>query len=161
MRISNRMLKLAITLFTTSVMLFSASLSSLVPTTTGASKNAKAGAAGQLKIPILPKISITVTIGRAKQKCGGFGLCKITLGLARAPVGRRIVNGELIRTDDGNLQLTLLERAPEEGQTLFIDEDIPLSSAIARKLGVKKATIRRGEYAFSTNRSLLNVRLTR
>jgi hypothetical protein len=158
---SNRIFKLAISLFTMTAMLFSASLSSLVPSTTGAGKNAKAGAAGQLKIPILPKISITVTIGRAKKKCGGFGVCKITLGLVAAQAGLRTVKGELIRTDDGNLQLTLLEKAPEEGQTLFIDEDIPLSPTIARKLHVKKATIRRGEYAFSTNKSLLNVRLTR
>ena len=161
MRMSNRIFKLGISLLTLFSMLFLASLSSLVPSTTAATKNAKADAGGQLKIPILPKISITVTIGRAKKRCGGFGVCKITLGLVAAAVGRRIVKGELIRTDDGNLQLTLLERAPEEGQTLFIDEDIPLSPAIARKLGVKKATIRRGEYAFSTNKSLLNVRLTR
>ena len=158
---SKRIFKSAIALLGISVMLFSASLSSLVPTTTAANKNAKADAARQLKIPILPKISITVTIGRAKKKCGGFGVCKITLGLVAAPAGRRIVKGELTRTVEGPLLLTLLERAPEEGQTLFIDEDIPLSPAIARKLGVKKATIRRGEYAISTNKSVLNVRLTR
>jgi hypothetical protein len=70
-------------------------------------------------------------------------------------------NAELSADSDGKLQLTLLDKAPEEGRTLFIDQDIPLSPEIARKLGFKNGTIQRGEYAFSGNKSLLNARLTK
>ncbi len=71
------------------------------------------------------------------------------------------MEAELTKTDDGKLQLTLLKKAPEEGRTLFVDKDIPLSQEIAKKLGVRSATIRRGEYAFSANKSSVNARLTK
>ncbi len=106
----------------------------------------------------LPKISISLTFGRAKKNCGGWGICKITLGKLTAA---RTVQAELSRTNDGKLELRLLEKASEEGSTLFVDEDIPLSADIAKQLGVKNATIQRGEYAFSASKSVLNSRLTR
>jgi hypothetical protein len=55
----------------------------------------------------------------------------------------------------------LLDKAPEEGATLFVDQDITLSSEIAQKLGFKTATIQRGEYAFSASQTLLTARLTK
>lgn len=149
MKMSKRIFKSAITLLAMSAMLFSVSLWPPVQGTTGAS---------QLKIPRIP---ITITIGRASKKCGGFGLCKITIGLSSAPATARTVKAELIATADGRLQIALLGKAPEEGPTLFVDEDIPLSPEIAQKLGVKSATVQRGEYAFSANKSVLNARLTR
>ena len=76
-------------------------------------------------------------------------------------VNERSVNAELSTAADGKLQLALLGKAPEEGRTLFIDQDIPLSPEIAKKLGVKNGTIQRGEYAFSGGKSLLNARLTK
>ncbi len=106
----------------------------------------------------LPKISISLTFGRAKKNCGGWGICKITLGKISAA---RTVPAELSRTEDGKLELKLLERAAEEEATLFVDEDVPLSADIAKKLGVKNATIQRGEYAFSASKSRLNTRLTK
>lgn len=155
MKMSKRIFKPAITLFAMSAMLFSASLSSSVQGKTGAVPKKNAAAAFPIKIPI------TITFGRASKKCGGFGICKITLGVAAASAKERRVRAELSTTDDGKLELTLLEKAPEEGRTLFIDEDIPLSPAIARKLGIKKGTIQRGEYAFNEKKSVVNARLKR
>lgn len=105
-----------------------------------------------------PKISISLTFGRAKKNCGGWGICKITLGKLTAA---RTVPAELSRTEDGKLELRLLERVSEEGPTLFVDEDVALSAEIARQLGVKNATIQRGEYAFSASKSRLNARVTK
>ena len=105
-----------------------------------------------------PKISISLTFGRAKKNCGGWGICKITVGKLSAV---RTVQAELSRTDDGKLELRLLEKAAEEGPTLFVDQDIPLSADIAKQLGVRNATIQRGEYAFSASKSRLNARLTK
>jgi len=150
MKMSKRIFKSAITLFVMSAMTFSVALWPSVQGATAASQKAA------LK---LPKISISITIGRAKKACGGFGICKITLGKISA--AQRTVNGELRATDDGKLQLTLLQKAPEEGGTLFVDQDIPLSQEIARKLGVKNATIQQGEYAFSASKSVLSARMKR
>ncbi len=150
MKMSKRIFKTAITLFVMSAMMFSGSLWPSVQGTTGAS---------QLKIRI--PIKITITFGRASKKCAGFGVCKITLGLSSASATSRSVGAELSAIDDGKLQIALLGKPPEEGRTLFIDEDIPLSQEIAQKLGVRNATIQRGEYAFSANKSVLNARLTK
>jgi hypothetical protein len=148
MNTSRRILKPVIQLLVISAMLFSASLWS-----SSASPKRHTAAV------IFPRISITITIGRASKKCGGFGICKITLGTSLASVAARRVKAELSRTEDGQLEITLLEKAPEEGQTLIIDQDIPLSQSIAKKLGMRKATIQRGEYAFSENKSRINARL--
>lgn len=106
----------------------------------------------------LPKISISLTFGRAKKNCGGWGICKITLGKLTAA---RTVPAELSRTADGKIELRVLERASEEEPTFFVDADVPLSAEIAKQLGVKNAIIQRGEYAFSAKTSTLNARLTR
>lgn len=151
MNTSRRILKPAIQLLAISAMLFSASL---WPASAGPKRNAKTA----LKFP---KISITITIGRAKKKCGGFGICKISLGLATASLTARRVKAELTRTEDGQLEITLLDKAPDEGPALVVDEDIVLSPTIARKLGMRRATIQSGEYAFSESKSRLNARLTR
>jgi len=153
MKMSKRIFKAAITLFVMSAALFSGALWPSVQGATGVSPKGNAAAA--------IRISITITIGRASKGCRGFGICKISIGASKAIAKERSVNAELSAAADGKLQLTLLDKAPEEGRTLFIDQDIPLSPEIARKLGVKNGTIQRGEYAFSGNKSLLNARLTK
>ena len=149
---SKRIYRPAITLFVMSAMLF---LCASVPVATGSSPKRKAAVAP--RVPI--SISITITFGRASKGCQRFGLCKITIG--KVVADERTVEAELSTAANGRLQLTVLGRAPEEGKTLFVDEDIPLSSEIAQKLGFKNATIRKGQYAFGKNKSLLNARLTR
>jgi hypothetical protein len=147
MKLANRIFKPAVALVAVGVMVL---LGSFWP--------AAQSAPSQIQNLKLPKISISIFFGRAKKNCGGWGICKITLGKLTAA---RTVQAELSRTADGKLELRMLEKASEEGPTLFVDEDIPLSADIARQLGLKSATIQRGEYAFSGRRSVLNARLTK
>ena len=153
---TKRNFKFAITLFAMSALLCAWTLWPSVQGATGASPNSNAQAA--LK---LPKISISLWFGRASKGCRGWGICKITVGKLSAAEKGKTVQAELSRTDDGKLELRLLEKAAEEGPTLFVDQDIPLSADIAKQLGVRNATIQRGEYAFSASKSRLNARLTK
>ena len=123
MNISKGVFKPACMLFAMSAVLFSGSLWPSAQ----AGGNPKSKAAAPITIPI------TITFGRASKKCAGWGICKITLGIVSA--GERTVEAELTRVGDGKLQITVLKKVPEEGRTLFIDEDIPLSQEIAEKLG--------------------------
>jgi hypothetical protein len=150
MKMSNRILKATITLFAMGAIVFSVSFWPSAQSEVGASQTQNA----KIRIP-----TISIWIGRASRGCRGFGICKITLG--KVSPTERVVSGELSATNDGKVLLTLLGKAPEAGQSLFIDQDIPLSPEIAQKLGVKSATIQKGEYAFSANKSVLSARLTR
>src|SRR5215475_12619822 len=145
MKISKRIFKPAITLFVMSAMLFSVSLWPLVQGATGASPKSNAAAAA--------RISVSIRIGRSSKGCSGFGICSVVIVISRISADKRSVRADLSPVADGKLQITLLEKAPEEGQTLFVDQDIPLSQDIAQKLGFKSATIQRGEYAFSGSKS--------
>jgi hypothetical protein len=163
MNMSKRIFKPAVRLFVMSAMLFLGSLWASVPVATGARPKSKAPAPPQAQLKI-PKIPISLEIGRKRKgKCEfAFGICKITIGIVSVTANKAgSVNAELTTTEDGKLQLTLLAKAPVEGKTLFVDEDIPLSQEIAEKLGVRNATIRRGAYAFSARKSVLNARLTK
>lgn len=151
MKMSKRIFKPALMLFVMSAALFSGSLWLSVQ----ASGRPKSGAAAPISI------SITLTFGRASKGCRGFGICKITIGKLAPSARARTVRAELSNAGNGKLQLTLLEKAPEEGLTLFVDQDIVLSPEVARRLGFRNATIRKGEYAFNENKSVLNARLTR
>lgn len=158
MKMSKRIFKPAVGLFVMSVML-SGSLWLSVQGTTGPSPKSNAAAFQVSQKIKFPKISVCLFFGRAKKNCGGWGICKLgSCGIASAP---RSVIAELSAVADGKLELRLLKKVPEEEPTLFVDEDIPLSADIAKQLGVRSATIQRGEYAFSASKSLLNARLTR
>jgi hypothetical protein len=108
-------------------------------------------------------VKVVLDIGRrrncATDCCGGFGICRITVSASTA--SKRAVNGELSTTSDGKLTLTLLGKAPDEGKTLFLDEDVAVPAEAAKKLGLKNATLLRGEYAFSASRAVLNSRLVK
>jgi hypothetical protein len=149
MNMSKRIFK-HVKLFMTSALLFSASF---VPSVQAVGRPKSKAAA-----PI--SVSVTLTFGRAKKKCGGFGICKITIGKLTSATART-VEAELSPVSSGRLELTLLGNPPEQGRTLFIDEDITLSSDSAKRLGFRTATIKRGQYAFRGNKSVLNARLTR
>lgn len=149
MKLSKRILKPGLMLLAMSAILFA-----------GASHMASAKPKNVPQALKLPKISITITIGRASKKCGGFGLCKITVGSITA-ASKRTVRAELTSNADGKMELNLLDKAPDEGQTLFIDQDIVLSRNGATRLGYRAVTIRKGEYAFGDNKSLLNARVSR
>jgi len=105
------------------------------------------------------KVTVTVQIGRRSQNCAGFGVCKITIGASVAT--KREVRGELSTNEDGKLSLALLGKAPDEGQTLILDEDVIVPAEAAKKLGLKSATLLRGQYAFSASKAVLNARLAK
>ncbi len=158
MKTSKLIFKSTVSLFVLSIMLLSGALwpSAQSATIPGSTSTVAAFQASQ-KIKF-PNISISITIGRASKGCRSFGICKITLGKLQA---ERTVRGELSQGEDGKLEITLLEKAPEEGRTLFVDQDIQLGADVTQKLGVKSATIQRGEYTFSASKSRLNARLTK
>lgn len=157
MKTSKLIFKSTVSLFALGIMLIAGSLwhSAQSATVSSATSIAAVQASQQFKFP---KISISITIGRASKGCRSFGICKITLGKLQAA---RTVSGQLSQGEDGKLELSLLEKAPEEGRTLFVDQDIQLGADVAQKLGVKSATIQRGEYSFSASKSRLNARLTK
>ena len=105
---TKRNLQFAITLFAMSALLCAWTLWPSVQGATGASPNSNAQAA--LK---LPKISISLWFGRASKGCRGWGICKITVGKLSAAEKGKTVQAELSRTDDGKLELRLLEKAAE------------------------------------------------
>ena len=150
-----RITMIFIATFTLALLVYAQSRTPQVTSPASVTSNADAFQSQRLK---LPKISISLTFGRAKKNCGGWGICKITLGKLTAA---RTVPAELSRTEDGKLELRLLQKVSEEGPTFFVDEDVPLSADIAKQLGLKNATIQRGEYAFSASKSVLNARMTK
>lgn len=158
MKTSKLIFKFTVSLFALGIMLLSGSLWPSAQSATVADSTSTVAAFQASQKIKFPNISISITIGRASKGCRSFGICKITLGKLQA---ERTVSGELSQGEDGKLQLTLLEKAPEEGRTLFVDQDLQLSADVAQKLGVKSATIQRGEYAFSASKSRLNARLTK
>lgn len=109
------------------------------------------------QVAALPKPCLY--FGKAKKGCGGWGICKI--GFCAAGGASRSVGVDLKVVGGGKLELRLLKRVPEEEPVLSVDEDIQLSAEIAKQLGVKNATIRKGEYAFSASKSVLNARFTK
>jgi hypothetical protein len=122
------------------------------------------GKTGNKSAAVAPAaVSVVLDIGRRRNCppntdcCAGFGICKVTITVRSA----RAVKGELSTASDGKLTLVLLEKAPDEGQTLFLDEDIVIPAEIAAKLGLKSATLLKGKYTFSASRALLNARLLR
>ena len=94
--------------------------------------------------------------------CRKFVICSITIGGGgRTSVSNRAVRGKLSANADGKLTVAFLAKPPDEGPTLFLDQDITVPPALAKKLGFKSATVLKGEYAFNSRRAVLNARLTK
>ncbi len=117
------------------------------------------GKTGSKPAAAVLKVSVTIHIGRNSRNCTGFGVCKITVSASTA--SKRAVTGELSTTDDGKLTLALLGKAPDEAQTLILDEDVLVPAEAAKKLGLKSATLLKGEYTFNASRAVLNARLAK
>ena len=117
---------------------------------------------GENSLTATPAITVEAEfdIGRKKKGCTGTGVCAIIVR-GGTVVSDRTVRGELSTDGDGRVTMRLLGKPPEEGPTLFIDEDIAVPAEIAKKLGLKSATVLRGEYPFSSRRAVLNARLTK
>lgn len=88
-------------------------------------------------------IGITIYIGRASSNCRGFGICRIVFdrNLAMETV-RAIATAK-----DGGIQMEWLDKAPEQGSVLMIDDAITLDPAIAAALGLENVEIAPGPYA--------------
>jgi hypothetical protein len=108
-----------------------------------------------------PKVNIQIDFGRPRFNCTGFGICKVTEGSVATVRSNRILKGALTLDNNGKLELSVAGKPPDEGPTLFIDDDIPLSPEIARSLGSRSTTIARGEYAFSGGKALLNAKVAK
>jgi len=110
-------------------------------------------------LPPAAKVSVVVTIYIGKPStCTGFGICKITIG---GTLSKRAVKGTLTAEDNGKLSLSVEGKAPDEEPNLVIDRDLPLSSDVAAKLGLKSATITSGSYPFSAGKAVFNARLVK
>lgn len=151
MKSSDRIFKFGVTLAVACALLLSMS--------SWPSAHGAAGASPKSNVAAALTVTVTIDIGRPRHNCTGFGICRVSITGSTATARR--VRGELSTAGDGKLQLTLLDKAPDEGQTLFVDQDVPLSPDIAKKLGLKSATVLRGEYAFSASKSMLNAQLTK
>src|SRR5262249_20767235 len=112
-----------------------------------------------LAAPFRTSVQVIFVIGRPRFQCTGFGICKVIVDLSFKSA--RGVQGNLSLTDDGKLELAFQGKLPEEGRTLFIDEDINLAPDTAKKLGVKSVVISRGEYVFNASRTLLNAKIVK
>jgi hypothetical protein len=109
--------------------------------------------------PAASRVSVVVTIYIGKPStCTGFGICKITLG---GSLSKRALKGTLTAEDNGKLSLSVEGKAPDEEPTLVIERDMPLSSDVATKLGLKSATITSGSYPFSEGKTVFNARLVK
>jgi hypothetical protein len=118
--------------------------------------------AGALTSAFGPKVNIQIDFGRPRFNCTGFGICKvINEGSVATVRSKRILKGALSLDNNGKLELSVAGKPPDEGPTLFIDDDIPLSPEIARSLSSRSTTIARGEYAFSGGKALLNAKVAK
>jgi hypothetical protein len=106
-----------------------------------------------------PPVVFIVIAGRVKRQCKGHGICQIVT--KSNPSGDREVRAKLHAKADGKVTVQFLDKPPEEGPTLFIDEDITAPPAVASKLGFKSVTLLKGEYSYNSRRSVIDARLAK
>lgn len=111
-------------------------------------------------------IKLTFEIGKRTTSvpCGpGFGVCRITLGVARSARSAVVSATPL---DDKRLECLFEADPPSRDRLLIIAEDKIIDEPGARKFGFKSMTILRGEYAFDSSKGkfggvVLNMRTTK
>jgi len=89
---------------------------------------------------------IEVQIGRASRSCSGLGICKIVIGLEGSSG-----NNALASLAGNTLDVLFTKEMPEPGDMMTIDDDIELDPQLARMLGAKSLTIRKGVYGLTHN----------
>lgn len=105
------------------------------------------------------EVAIVGYFGRKKKGCKGVGICKIRPGATT--IEDREVLAQLSTNAEGKLTLVFSSKPPEEGTTLYIDEDIIAQPAIASGLGFKSVTLLKGEYAYNSGRCVIDARLVK
>lgn len=88
-------------------------------------------------------VGLTIYIGRAWDNCRGFGICRIVFDRNLAMEAVRAI----ATAKDGGIELEWLDKAPEQGSVLMIDDAIALDPAIAAALGLENVEIAPGPYA--------------
>jgi len=110
------------------------------------------------------KVEVSFTIATRKSGCkSGLGICDVKIGgsIATKAASPRQVKGLLSVQDDGKLLCEFSGKLPESGPSLDIDQAIPLSAEIAKKLGVKSATIEAGAISLSGSSAQLRAKIVR
>ena len=88
-----------------------------------------------------PTIVITISVGRKKCDCCGFGICKVSIDIS---LGERVKFSLIEKCEKA--QIEFLERPRKFGDVLFVDSDIELPKEAAYALGYDSISILRGEY---------------
>lgn len=109
------------------------------------------------------KVEVSFTIASKRKNCeGGLGICNVTIGVgvARKAASSRQVKG-FLSVEGDKLLCEFSGKLPESGANLEIDQAIPLSADIAKKLGVKSATIEAGTIPLSGSSASLRAKILR
>ena len=129
---------------------------------TGAAMNGNPTAAAAIRV------SVAFTIAKRSTGCkSGLGICNIRGGVATTSStanktgGSREVSGALLVDDNGKLICEFSGKLPEAGDRLAVEEALTLSEDLAKKLGLKSATIDQGSYSWSGGRALVSARLVK
>jgi hypothetical protein len=126
---------------------------------TGAALNGNPTAAAAVRV------SVAFTIAKKSTNCtSGLGICNIKVGgstTATRSATSREVNGALLVDDNGKLVCEFSSKLPEAGDRLAVEQALPLSEDLAKKLGLKSATIDQGSYSLSGGRALVSARLVK
>jgi hypothetical protein len=124
---------------------------------TGAALNGNPTAAAAVRV------SVSFTIAKKSTNCtSGLGICNIRGGVTttKATTSRE-VNGALLVDDNGKLVCEFSSKLPEAGDRLAVEQALTLSEDLAKKLGLKSATIDQGSYSLSGGRALVSARLVK
>jgi hypothetical protein len=129
---------------------------------TGAALNGNPTAAAAIRV------NVSFTIAKKSTGCSsGLGICNIKAGAtttattAKKTGDSREVNGALLVDDNGKLTCEFSGKLPESGDRLAVEQALTLSEDLAKKLGVKSATIDQGNYSLSGGRALVSARLVK
>lgn len=108
------------------------------------------------------KVRVSFTIATKKSGCkSGLGICDPSIGVSGVTaLSKRQVNG-LVSIDGDKLLCEFSGKLPEGGSSLEIEQDIPLSAEVAKKLGVKSASIKAGTVSLNANIASIAARIQR
>jgi hypothetical protein len=127
---------------------------------TGAALNGNPTAAAAVRV------QVAFTIAKKSTGCStGLGICNIKIGGSTAAAAKsgssREVNGALLVDDNGKLVCEFSDKLPEKGDRLAVEQSLQLSSDLAKKLGLKSATIQQGDYSVSGGRASVGAQLVK
>jgi hypothetical protein len=108
---------------------------------------------GTVEIPVsaLRPIEIRIKIGRASYLCIRIGVCGIEVWRETTTMERSVQ--AFVTNAHGDLLVEFRSMLPEEGDTLFVDEDVYLPAETARELGVENIYLKRGAYPIDRSQS--------